>query len=135
MNIFIISLLFFTSLFSITESMEQVSNDIIHEKEIKTQSGGVNIMYPPELHFDESLFKKYSKEDIPYVFERLSIDLFNKGEFRQAALNAIASIWCGNNNYDFISNLEDYNHGIVKMVKSLKNSDDFDLAVQLLTSH
>ena len=99
-------------------------------KRVQTQSGSVSIHLPTGLEINEMLFEGHNKEEAPYIFENLSIDQFNQGNFEQASLNTIDSIWNGNENYDFITELEDYNPGIVKKIKVIENSKDFKAVIR-----
>lgn len=131
-------LFFITAFVSITKATEQTHDDIDnvkHQKIVQTQSGEVRIYLPHGLDFDQNLFTKNNKEEIPYIFENLSIDLFNQEKFEQSSLNAIASIWNGNKNYDFITELEDYNPGIVKMMRCIENTNDFKSVIRQLSAH
>jgi len=134
MNKLFLPFLMLTLLFSSIKATEENSGSIVHTKKVKTRSGEAVIKYPPELIFDESLFKEHSKEDAPYVFEELSIDLLNKGKDEQSALSTIASVWSGNNSYDFITNLADDAPGALRMIRSAKNIDDLNSVVRYLSS-
>ncbi|MGI4850803.1 MAG: hypothetical protein ACRYGR_02545 [Janthinobacterium lividum] len=134
----------FTYLFSViafvstTKATQQIHNDIEPikcQKTIQTQSGEANIYLPAGLDLDEDLFKQNDKEEIPYIFENLSIDFYNQEKFEQASLNAVASIWNGNKNYDFITELEDHNPGIVDLMRRIKNNNDFKSVMTQLSAH
>jgi hypothetical protein len=121
---------------SITEAAENADIfEVKHQKRVFTESGEAIIYYPDGLNVDEELFAHITSEDIPYIFEDLSINLCNEGNIEESNLNTIASIWCGNKNLNFITELEDYSPGVVAMIRSIKTHQDLNSVKRYLGSN
>lgn len=95
----------------------------------------VVIYLPKQLKIDSNLFVNLSDEtDISYILEKQAIYLFNQGDKKQSALFTIASLWQGNNNYNFINEIEDCYPGITNKILKMNNKTEFEESFQILQS-